>query len=259
MRHANYQTSAGQKRQPPGYRFATDRYDQFQIIYVSKGTLYFTSRDQQSALGEGDVAILGARSSFNLSCLDEGYRGVYFVAMGDLPGGFRCDAGAIHANVEIRTLAALMDRQIVAPNPDSASILDGLGLAMAWESVKIARTDREKQDVSQSPRYWAESARQVIDATIYSARTARDVLSSIPLSYRQLSRYFCDVLEMSPKQYQIHARTDEAKRLLTNTRLTITNIAMELGYASSQHFATQFLSVTNMSPSKWRKAVIGNS
>jgi AraC family transcriptional regulator len=75
---------------------------------------------------------------------------------------------------------------------------------------------------------------------------ARKALSHIPLCYRQLSRLFTASYGVSPKQYQVTARIEESKRMLSQSKATITDVAMELGFSSSQHFATQFKNVTGM-------------
>jgi len=57
---------------------------------------------------------------------------------------------------------------------------------------------------------------------------------------------------MSIKQYQINQRIREAKRLLQDTAMSVTDVAHDLHYASSQKFATQFKQVTDMTPSRFR-------
>ena len=47
-------------------------------------------------------------------------------------------------------------------------------------------------------------------------------------------------------------RIDEARRLLTETRMDITSIAIELGFSSSQHFASRFKNLTGRTPSDYR-------
>jgi len=78
-------------------------------------------------------------------------------------------------------------------------------------------------------------------------------LASLGLSYRQLARHFTAALGVSPKRYQLLARMREAKRLLAETGMSVTAVAAELGYPSSQHFATQFLAEAGATPTEWRE------
>ena len=104
-------------------------------------------------------------------------------------------------------------------------------------------------------REWAVAARAALDATLYANIVSREVFEKLPMSYRQLSRYFSQTFAQSPKQYQLHAKLTEAQKMLSETSLSITAIAMELGFASSQHLATQFKKFTNCSPSEYRAKI----
>jgi AraC-like DNA-binding protein len=253
MRHSNYNATGGQKYQPKGYRFVTDRYTLFQLIYVSTGELVFKAYGESRTLGPGELVLLREGSAFVLSCPSKPYRGVSFHATGALPSAFFGRAEALRASAEIRTLAQLMEQQFSEPGPESSLVLEGLARAMTWQAIRISGRTFTSSLPGRSGREHADAARQVLDATLYTARSARDVLASLPLSYRQLSRHFVEAFGLSPKQYQLHARINEARRLLRETRLGVTAVAMELGYCSSQHFATQFLAQTGLTPSEFRE------
>jgi len=252
MGHSEIYSFGGAKYQPVGYRFETKKYDVFQVIYVCWGELIFQSPQQDVKLGPGGVALLRNQSAFTLSCRRVAYRGVSFNAKGDFPAEFIGPAEALQAPAEIQTLAKLMERQLTQPTRDSARLLEGLGRAMAWEAIRIS--EQGHRPAVRSEEDWAEIARQAMDVTLYSARTAREALTSVDLSYRQICRHFQRAFGCSPKQYQIRVRVDEARRLLRETHLPVTDVAMELGFCSSQHFATQFLAHTGQTPSDYRKS-----
>lgn len=251
MGHRETYSTGGAKYQPVGYRFETQKYDTFQVIYVSWGSLIFQSPMQNVTLGPGGVALLRNQSVFTLSCRRVAYRGVSFNARENYPAEFVGPAEALQATAEIQTLAKLMERQLAQPSRESARLLEGLGRAMAWEAIRISEYHHARS-TGRSEEDWAEIARQAMDVTLYSARTAREALRSVDLSYRQICRHFHRAFGCSPKQYQIRARMDEACRLLRETHLPVTDIAMELGFCSSQHFATQFLAHTGKTPSQYR-------
>jgi AraC-like DNA-binding protein len=102
-------------------------------------------------------------------------------------------------------------------------------------------------------RIWGERLRHLVQNTLYADHDEfRESVASLPLSYRQLARHFRADVGMSIKQYQIQERIKEAKRLLRNTGLSVTDVAFELHYASSQKFAAQFKAVTGMTPGEYR-------
>ncbi|MBN2301237.1 MAG: helix-turn-helix transcriptional regulator [Lentisphaerae bacterium] len=235
-----------------GYRFITDQYELFQLIYVSAGELLFETDSETRFLGPGELVLLREGSAFVLSCPRRSYHGVSFHATGALPPAFFGLSEAIRASAELHTLAKLMEQQFSEPCPESATILEGLGRTMAWQAIRIS--GQKSASRGRVGMDHADAARQILDATLYTARSARDVLASLPISYRQLARRFTKSFGLSPKQYQLKARINEARRLLRETRLHIIAVAMELGYCSSQHFATQFLAQTGLTPSEYRES-----
>lgn len=57
----------------------------------------------------------------------------------------------------------------------------------------------------------------------------------------------------SPINYLINIRISEAIKLLKNQEVSITDIALDLGFYSSQHFSTTFKKLTGYTPSDLRK------
>jgi len=58
---------------------------------------------------------------------------------------------------------------------------------------------------------------------------------------------------MSPSRYQINLRMDAAKRLLRETKRSVVEIALDVGYANPSHFAQLFRRETGLAPSDYRR------
>ena len=56
----------------------------------------------------------------------------------------------------------------------------------------------------------------------------------------------------TPHQYLMACRIRKAESLLSHTRRKVTDIALSLGFASSQHFAASFRREMGMTPRQWR-------
>ncbi|MCZ7646412.1 MAG: AraC family transcriptional regulator [Planctomycetota bacterium] len=253
MRHAQPHIAFGRKAQPPRYRFTTRNYEHFQVIFVRTGVLHYADARGAAALGPGCVALLREGSVFDLWTEVDGYQGVYFAVIGDPNPHLRGESYALKAPAEARTLAGCMEREIAAPGPEAQALLGHLGWAMAWLALRMADSRSAPRAAADPSRAWAESVRQALDATVYTGQHPREVLAGMSLSYRQLARHFKKARKISPKCYQMQARVEEARRLLRFTRRSVTEIAYELGFSSSQHFATQFRSVTGMPPQAYRR------
>ena len=57
----------------------------------------------------------------------------------------------------------------------------------------------------------------------------------------------------SPINYLINIRISEAIKLLKKKEISLTDIALDIGFYSSQHFSTTFKKLTGYTPSEFRK------
>src|SRR5262249_12785880 len=58
---------------------------------------------------------------------------------------------------------------------------------------------------------------------------------------------------LAPHQYVLEQRIDRAKTLLSETALSLTEIAYRLGFASQSHFTAVFRRLTSTTPEAYRK------
>lgn len=63
----------------------------------------------------------------------------------------------------------------------------------------------------------------------------------------------------SPINYLINIRISEAIKLLKKEDISLTDIALDTGFYSSQHFSTTFKKLTGYTPSEFRKNILPNS
>ncbi|MBR4101359.1 MAG: substrate-binding domain-containing protein [Oscillospiraceae bacterium] len=80
-----------------------------------------------------------------------------------------------------------------------------------------------------------------------------EICQRVNVSRSYLQRMYKSYFGRSIFEELIHARVNEAKKLLTETNTSITKIAELCGYASYSHFANQFKAEENMTPSQYRE------
>ncbi|MEL6660086.1 MAG: AraC family transcriptional regulator [Bacteroidota bacterium] len=73
------------------------------------------------------------------------------------------------------------------------------------------------------------------------------------LSPHRLQRLFKAVYGKSPQQMQIGLRMEAARRLLTESELTLDQIAFQLGYTDSAAFSNQYMRTYKQRPSQARR------
>jgi AraC family transcriptional regulator, L-rhamnose operon transcriptional activator RhaR len=83
--------------------------------------------------------------------------------------------------------------------------------------------------------------------------TINEIASRHFLSESILRKKFSEMLGISPKQYIINLRLEEAKRLLQQTNKAIEYISSEVGFTSSSRFYDLFVKWVGVTPMEWRK------
>ncbi len=73
------------------------------------------------------------------------------------------------------------------------------------------------------------------------------------ISVTHFNRRFRQLLRLSPMQYVLSLRTQEAQRLLTTTNDSIGNIAVATGFYDQSHFTRRFRKIVGLTPLAYRK------
>ena len=97
------------------------------------------------------------------------------------------------------------------------------------------------------------AARAFLDGRLASAVSLEEVAAVAHLSVRQLSELFKQQLGISPHQYLVNKRMQTAAGLLSNSLLSVQQIAEQVGYQSAASFSSRFASHFGHSPSQFRQ------
>lgn len=116
------------------------------------------------------------------------------------------------------------------------------------EDLVTMKTDRGQAD--------AELRRLQDDIEkIEQARAALVIAREIGISSRQLERLFGRLLNCSPKKYYVDLRLQKAQKLLVQTDLSVTSIALTTGFNSPTHFAKIFKAHFGTAPSDQKNKI----
>ncbi|MBN2651428.1 MAG: helix-turn-helix domain-containing protein [Spirochaetales bacterium] len=83
--------------------------------------------------------------------------------------------------------------------------------------------------------------------------TIEELLKISNMSRSSLMRTFRKATGQTPIEYLIRLRIQKSMKLLRNTNLNITEIAMEMGFHDSNYFTRQFKKANKISPTEYRK------
>jgi len=155
------------------------------------------------------------------------------------------------------TLNSLMERLRDELTRRQASPLFVQALAQAI-AVHLARdygiTDEESR--SGSPSLPGYKVRQITDWIAEHASEDFDLArlaARAGLSKFHFQRLFKSAVGVSPSRYHINLRMNLARQLLRETKKSIVDVALEVGYADPSYFAKLFRKETGLSPSDYRR------
>lgn len=97
--------------------------------------------------------------------------------------------------------------------------------------------------------------RKVMDAIAdpQPGMSVAELARLVDLSPDHFSRAFKSATGRSPHQLISEMRIERAKALLRDSSLSMTDLALELGFSSSAHFSSRFRQLTGLSPTAWRE------
>lgn len=133
--------------------------------------------------------------------------------------------------------------------------VQGLGQAIA---IHLARNYAEvRKDLpSGGPSLPGHKLRQVttwMGEHLAEDFSLDDLAARAGLSKFHFHRLFKSALGVSPSRHQLNQRMDLARRLLRETKKSVVEVALEIGYANPSHFAQLFRRETGLSPSDYRR------
>jgi AraC family transcriptional regulator len=136
--------------------------------------------------------------------------------------------------------------------------VEALALVMVAELARLNRVDLGSEP--QSRGGLAAWQRRLIDETI-EERLAEPLslialADSVRLSPRHFARAFKQSFGHPPHHYHLSQRIERAKMLLSDKRMSVTEIAIALGFADTSAFSTTFRRLAGGSPRDYRRAFV---
>jgi AraC family transcriptional regulator len=154
------------------------------------------------------------------------------------------------------TLNSFMERLREELMREDASQLFVSAIAQAI-AIHLARNYAEIQESrTPSPSLPGYKLKQVTDwiAEHLTEDLNLDQLSAqVGLSKFHFHRLFKRAVGVSPSRYQIDLRMNEARRLLRETKNSVVDVALDVGYTNPSHFAKLFRRETGLTPSDYRR------
>ena len=237
----------------------TEVHQGYSVSYVRKGSFGYRVRGERYELVAGSLLTGRPGDEFMCThdhhvCGDECLAFHLSPEVVDMVGG---DAetwrtGGLPPLSELMVLGELAQ---AAADKRSDVGLDEAGLCLASRFVDVVGS-RRRTPQRATP---ADRSRAVDAAMWISTHSPHDIdlcqaADRAGLSPFHFLRLFSRVLGVSPHQYLVRSRLRHAARLLAEGQQSITDVALDVGFADLSNFVRTFSRAAGMSPSAFRRA-----
>ena len=170
--------------------------------------------------------------------------------------GTRGDLGRLHTGCQRDELVMQLVERLWLESVEGLTSLesDGLSMALVILLVRASHTDFRKPDRSSAlskPRL--NRLFEYVESHLADDFNMADLSRAIGYSTSAIASGVRTATGFSPWQFVLLRRVERAKSLLTSSQRTMSEIALECGFSSSQHFATAFRKQVGTTPGAYRR------
>lgn len=236
--------------------------NEYQLVYITKGSGYFSSQSCKMRKVQGGTMILLFPGEWHSYYPDQetgwdeywvGFRGSYMdkqVAKGFfqkkeplLP--IRLSATIVGLYEDILSIA--LQEKSGYQQMISSIVLHILGAIYYKEKNNQFNNTNVVDKINQ--------ARIIIKESLETPLTPEELADQLGMGYSWFRRIFKEYTGVSPARYQQQQRMLRAKEYLADTQQNITEIAYRLGFDNGGHFATFFKKKEGVTPSEFREMI----
>ena len=116
---------------------------------------------------------------------------------------------------------------------------------------------QERQKISALHIRWLDEAKALLKKNLTEKQDIEAVALALNMTYDGFRKAFTRIEGVSPGRYRSNRVIALAGERLATERLTIREIAYELGFSSEFHLSKRFKQITGMSPGQYRKTLPG--
>ncbi|NDV93977.1 AraC family transcriptional regulator [Dysgonomonas sp. 521] len=269
-----YQSITSQESYPPQnhptrYLFSTEKgriLDEYQLLYITRGKGDFvsssTNKNSMQPIKEGNMFLLFPGEWHNYmpdkrTGWDEywiGFKGINIDNLVDF--GFFNKQKVIF-NIGMNSKIVELYKQAIQYAIEQKSgfqqILAGivthlLGLAYSIDKNSVFENSELANQINKAKVIILENFKEI---------KPKEVADNLNMSYSNFRKIFKEYTGFAPLQYIQELKVQKSKELLTNTTISIKEIAFLMGFENQEYFFTSFKKKTGITPLEYRKFTQG--
>ena len=248
---ADYRCSVG-----PGDKPFTELYHRWCVSYLRKGSFGYRYRGRSFELVAGAVLVGRTGDEYICThdhiCGDECLSFQLAPALAETLGG-KPEIWRIGSLPPLPELMVLGELAQAAADGRSDISLDEVALLFAARFVETASGEKRRPAATQPrDRRRAVEAALWIDAHAHEPIDLDTTAAEAGLSAFHFLRLFRAALGVTPHQYLVRSRLRRAARLLAQDERSVTDVALDVGFADLSNFVRTFHRAAGMSPGRFR-------
>jgi AraC family transcriptional regulator len=247
----------------PGDRPFAEQHQAFSVSYVHRGSFGCEARGRRHELVPGSLLIGRAGDEYTCThdhhlCGDECL--AFFIApetIDELDGRRGVwQTGGVPPLASLTVLGELAQRCVEG---EADLGLDEVGLALASRFVReLSGRDRPRALPTPADRRRAVASALWIEAHAAEPLDLHAMAAECGLSPYHYLRVFAAVLGVTPHQYLLQCRLRQAARLLADGERSVTEVALDVGFADLSNFVRSFGRAAGTSPRGFQRAARGD-
>lgn len=252
---------------PTRYLFRVDKgriLNEYQLLYITKGEGSFTSdRCSNSTVKEGDMFLLFPNEWHSYKPDTKTGWNEYWIGFSGKNMDERFNANFFDKkkpilNVGLRDELVSMYLQAINVAKEQkkgyqqllAGIVDYLLGSAYLLSIYSSSEDQKIANLITKAKF-------IILENLSSQLSLEEISQKLNISYSWFRKTFKKYTGFSPQQYIMEIKMQKAKELLTNSDMSISDIAFELGFDNPNYFYTVFKNKTKTTPLNYRDITQG--
>ena len=250
------------RKHPTRYHFSPQRgriLDEYQLLYITKGEgILKDDSNREYRIREGDMFLLfpGKWHSYSPNP-DTGWTEMWIGFTGDImekweqSGIISTDCRIFHVGIREDIITLYRQAMKYADLQESGyqQMLCGIVCHLVSSCIYYDRNAAYRQD---KVREIINRMRIFIDENLLEA-TPESAAAAVNMGYSKMRKLFKQYTGLTPGQYITVTRINRAKSLLSNSDMTIGEIAAALRYDNEEYFSTSFKRITGERPTAFRK------
>lgn len=261
------------------FDFHGEKHDFWELVYIDAGVAGVTAEDKEYTLKQGDVIFHKPNEYHNISTVD-GFANSVIISFGcksKLMSFFENKILTLNtyeksllSNIVEEGMEAYGETmsEVICPSlPENKSetigsdqiIKQNLELLLL-SLIKNNKTEKKEKSSPEQVRYLhsdnlVDGIKSYIEDNLYDGITLDEISKEFYFSKTYIKSVFRKKTGKSIIKYVTMRKVDEAKKLISQGRFSVTEIAYKLGFSSLHYFSRIFKQHTRMTPTEYARRI----